>query len=177
MVLFTRQKYLSRQLGTRRAVRRKKGSLRRCPCSSFSQEQSSKKTWLDIYVLIVWNVTLFLLFWKTAVNTFDFTLASFLQWSTNQCVFLCLHLQVLLQEDFWGPCQRKSIVFEMLASRQHHPTDSIREKCQSVKLQFIIFIWPYERSSLCWHNYHSWSSPLRLETCPLTPTLNVNNIN
>lgn len=108
----------------------------------------------------------FLVFWKQAVNTFDFTLVSFLQWSTNQCVLLCLHLQVLLQA---GLCQRKSIVFEMLASRQHHPTDSMREKCQTGKLQFIVFMWPYERNSLCSYNYHSWSTQLRPETCTLTP--------
>lgn len=54
----------------------------------------------------------FLVFWEQAVNTFDFTLVSFLQWSTNQCVLLCLHLQVLLQADFWGLCQRKSIVLK-----------------------------------------------------------------
>lgn len=165
MVLFTRQKYLSRQLGTRRAL--SDSLLDHQPVFSYEQKLEENLAWY--LCLNCLKCHFFLVFWKQAVNTFDFTLASFLQWSTNQCVLLCLHSQVLLQADFWELCQRKSIVFEMLASRQHHPTDSIREKRQTVKLQFIMFIWPYERNSLCWHNYHSWSSALRPQTCSLTP--------
>lgn len=109
-----------------------------CPCSSgciLSETKLKDNLAWNLCLLIVWNVSFFsLCFWKATVNKFDFTLASSLEWSATQCVPLSLHLHVLLQADFWGLCQRKSIVFEMLASRQHRPTSCIREEEKRARL-------------------------------------------
>lgn len=76
----------------------------------FSQEQRFKKTW-RFTVLIAWTVLFFFLtsFLKQAVNTFDFTLASFLQWSTNQCVLLCTYKSSSRQTS--GGCARENQLF------------------------------------------------------------------
>lgn len=130
------------------------------PGSSLSLGAKTKSC-LHVYVLIVCTPLFGPALWKRAVNTVDFTLASFLQRGANQCAPLRLHLHVLPQAALRGPCQRKSIVFETLASRQHHPTDGIRGKKQQQKNGRLLKCnsssssGHIEGNSLCWHNWCS----------------------
>ena len=171
MVLFTRQKYLSRQsLAQGELVWEKKSSSLKVSLFinlHFLRNKAWRKPGLIFMSLncLKCDFSPLLFFWKQAVNTFDFTLASFLQWSSNQCVLFCLRFQVLLQADFWRLCQRKSIVFlKCWQADSTIPRTAYEERGKNARLlncNSSSSFWPYERNTLCWHNYCSWSSQLR----------------